>query len=161
MPLVIPPAGLSPLGAWTPPTAAARSTRHAWLVDPTGAATRDLTSMAGVGGTSAGDVVDEMVKFALLTVRGSGAAVQSDGQRLGDLRTLDDQIDVRIQSEVRLAMSRLTTRHLIRLDQVAVTTGQDWFEVEIRYENLRRQSDAATTQRHRYAIGRRLIRRVA
>lgn len=160
MSLVIPPAGLTPAGAWSPVDEAAQVAR-AWLVDPVDAATNELASMSGVGGTSAGDVVDDMVRFALRAVRASGASVQEDGQRFGDVRKLDGHAAVRLKSEAQQALRRLTDRALIRVTDLAVQTSDDWFEVTVSYVNLRRDSSRVSTQTARYAVGRNFPGRAA
>lgn len=85
-----------------------------------------------------GDVVDEMVHMAVAAVRGSSPGLQNTGQRFGDVRKLGASAKAEIDAEARVAMKPLVDRGLIRLLAVVVLIGADWFEVTIRYKNLRR-----------------------
>ena len=160
MTLHVPPCGLTPLGLWVPVDEEQQVTRR-WLVDPVDPVTRDLSSALGNGGTTAENVVDEMVKFALLTFRGSGASVLADGQAFGTVRKLVDGVEERLRGEARIALRRLVDRGLVAVVDVSVVIGVDAFDVTIQYVNKRAAERKVRTLPVRYDVGRRFFQRVA
>lgn len=136
MPIYVPPAGITPMGAYDgdprgpyPPPPVIRADK----IDPV---TQEFTSLF-----SDQDPVDAAVIEALWRVKGSGAAVQDVGARFLDIPKIDDQHRAQVEGETRNALRRLVLRGDIFLKSVKVTVGPDWSEVEVTYLNLRAKRD--------------------
>lgn len=132
MPLVVPPAGVHPLGFFTetrkyqlPPPPVIRADR----IDPQ---SQEWVSLLGDL-----DATDAAVIEALWRVRQSGAAVFNTGARFLDVEKLDDQAPVRFESEARFALRRLVGRGDITVKSITVDTEEDWGEVTVNYVNNR------------------------
>lgn len=78
---------------------------------------------------------DAAVLAALATKRGSGAAVETVGQRFEDIRMIDPSTPGAIRSEVDTALSRLIVDKQIALQSVVPLIGSDWAEAQIVYLN--------------------------
>lgn len=83
--------------------------------------------------------IDAQVILAMTTIRGSGAAVKDQGQRLSDIDKIRKTVEREIQSEVRLALKQLIQQHDIRLGTFAFDKqpSNDYVGVVIEYTNLR------------------------
>lgn len=95
--------------------------------------TRDFRSL-----TTGTDVVDAQVLVALQTVRASGAAVMNDGMRRAPRKMLDS-LKLSLESEVRVALGRLTARNDVRLARVVVRVddANQTTNITVVYLNLR------------------------
>lgn len=69
------------------------------------------------------DVVEQMVYLALNTVRGS-AFLETLGQGFSTIRVISKNIQVRVEDEVRIALSALISDKLIELVAVEVSVKQ-------------------------------------
>ena len=97
---------------------------------------RDLKS-----GLVPADTIDAQVQYALVVVRGTGAAALDHGQQFGKVRKLSDEAGVLIKQEARTALARLVRNGDIRITRLDVLEGHDWAEVQIDYVNLRARGD--------------------
>jgi hypothetical protein len=144
MPIWVPPAGVTPLGAFTgtfdgplPPAPAIRA-------DKLDQETSTYQSMV-----LDRDPVDAAVVEALWRVRGSGAAVADTGTRFLDIKKLDSQAARLIESEARNALKRMVVAGYITITKVDVTVGNDWAEVAVSYLNNRASRDKMRVVRRR------------
>ncbi len=133
MPIVIPPAGLHPLGLFieSPGPNAPASPILADNIDTTTGEYLDLF----VGD----DIVDAQVKIALKVVRRSGPAVIEDGQRFQDIRKLGNTATKQIEAEARTALARLVRQGDITIAsfEVEVNEGSQDANTVLRYVNMR------------------------
>ncbi len=132
MPIVVPPAGVFPLGFFEetrryelPKAPVVRADR----IDP---AAQEWTSMV-----KDLDPIDAAVVESLWRIRQSGAAVFDTGARFLDINKIDDRAARALESEARFALRRLIRRNDITVKNVTVETGEDWAEVTVNYINNR------------------------
>lgn len=134
MPLVIIPMGLHPLGLAEPPSLAPIGPPPALAAEQIDQRTKDLVSL-----TVGADPIDAQVQIAMMTLRRSGAAVISTGQRFQDVRKLDTNAPLLLEQEARTCLGRLVAANDITIERVAVTVdnGGQWAEVTVDYVNKR------------------------
>lgn len=133
MPLVIPPLGVTPLGAFDSTRSFQISPPPVIRADAIDPQTQEWTSFL-----KDQDPIDAQVIEALWRVRRSGAAVQNTGARFLDIQKLDDSASNRIIAEARFALKRLLDNGDITFTkEPTVTTGEDWGELEVFYRNNR------------------------
>lgn len=132
MPIVVPPAGVFPLGFFT-------ETRRYELPPPPviRADAIDPSSQEWTSFIKDQDPIDAAVVEALWRIRASGAAVQTTGARFLDIDKIDSRAKRALESEARTALRRLVRRNDITLKKVTVDTGPDWAEVTVDYVNNR------------------------
>jgi hypothetical protein len=74
--------------------------------------------------------------FAALAIkRGSGAAVETVGQRFEDIRMIDPSTPGAVRSEVDTALAHLVADKQVTLQRVQPVVGTDWAEAQITYVN--------------------------
>lgn len=132
MPIVVPPAGVVPMGQFDGERLyqlPAAPTIRADRIDPV---TQEFESL-----TADRDAIDAQVVDALWRIRGSGAAVRNTGARFLDVSKLVEQAPTLIETEARFALRRLIQRGDIRVKSVEVVTGTDWAECTVNYINVR------------------------
>jgi hypothetical protein len=136
MPIVVPPAGVTPLGAFTgtfdgplPPPPVIRAD----CIEP-----KEQRFTSVIKGD---DPIDAAVVEALWRVRGSGGAVMDKGTRFLDIGKLTEQATRLIESEARNALKRMVVAGYITIKSVVVTLGDDWAEVDVSYLNNRAARD--------------------
>lgn len=132
MPIVIPPAGVFPLGFFDETRRYELPKPPVVRADQIDASTQEFTSMV-----KDQDPIDAAVVESLWRVRQSGAAVFETGARFLDVDKIDDRAARRLESEARFALRRLVRRGDIRIKNVTVETGEDWAEVTVDYINNR------------------------
>jgi hypothetical protein len=93
------------------------------------------------------DPTDAAVLAALGTVRDSGSAVQDVGQRFHEHPLIDDRLELFFRQEVDFALRNLTRSGQVRLERVAVTTGDDWAELSVFYTNVSAQKTRTASVR--------------
>lgn len=132
MPIVVPPAGVFPLGFFDETRRYELPKPPVVRADQIDASTQEFTSMV-----KDQDPIDAAVVESLWRVRQSGAAVFETGARFLDVDKIDDRAARRLESEARFALRRLVRRGDIRIKNVTVETGEDWAEVTVDYINNR------------------------
>ncbi len=117
---VIPPAGVSAASYFDPLTFVDPATPPIILGDDIDPETGELRSiLSGI------HPVDSAVIVAVRTVRGSGAAVQDVGHRLGDIKKVDDSTAKAIEQEFRRALQPLVDTRDIRIDKIEIEADPD------------------------------------
>lgn len=148
MPVVIPPAGLSPLGFHSvdeigallpPPVIAAEYVDYS---------SGELESVL-----ASRDPIDAQVFEALSRVRLSGASVTNTGARFVDVEKLADDAPQLISSHAENALAPLVRRGDIAVDRIEVELGVDWFVVTVTYFNRRTRSSNPFTATIRVPFG--------
>ena len=132
MAVIVPPAGVTPMGqfpggvyAGQPPPPTIRADK----IDPI---TQEFASFV-----KDDDPIDSQVIGSLWRVRLSGAAVADTGARFLDVSKLTDSAIGNITGEARYAMRRMLQRGDISLKSLTVETGSDWAELVCNYVNNR------------------------
>lgn len=142
-PLVIPPFGVSPLGLFDAALPVAPPTPPpgflADLVDygPSPSEPLRKPSFEIRSLTKGMHPVDEQVCIALSRVKGSGAAVQSEGSDFLSVGKLDAGAPTVLVSEARLALKRLDANGDIEIVRLAVDVVDDTAALALVYRNLR------------------------
>lgn len=134
MALVVLPMGLHRLGLDGPPTYDALAAAPVLAAESVDQVTKDLKSL-----TVGADPIDAQVQVAMMTLRRSGAAVISTGQRFQDVRKLDTNAPLLLAQEARTCLARLVASNDISIEGVGVemdSAGQ-WAEVTVSYVNKR------------------------
>jgi hypothetical protein len=143
VPAYIPPAGLTPAGAFVPQTFDDPKRPPGILADAIDYRTGEYMSiLKGM------DPIDEQVLIALTRKRGSGIAVMNDGQSFHEIEKVDDSTANRLAGEVARACGRLVESRDIRLKTVqpVVDQNNDYADVVVEFVNQR-----ARTNRSRIA----------
>ena len=134
MALVVLPMGLHRLGLDGPPTYDPIAAAPVLAAEDFDQLTKDLRSL-----TVGVDPIDAQVQVAMTTLRRSGAAVISTGQRFQDVRKLDTNASLLLEQEARTCLARLVAANDISIERVDVVAdpGGQWAEVTIDYVNKR------------------------
>ena len=142
MPIVIPPAGLTPAGFFVAQT----------FVDPTKppgilAYARDPKTGEFLSIVKGMDPIDAQVIDALKVKRGSGASVSEDGQTFDDIQKIDESTSTLIESKTRTSLKRLTDRGDIAIASLApfVDSASQSGSVALQFKNLRARGPQART----------------
>ncbi len=132
MPIVVPPAGVFPLGFFN-------ETRRYELPEPPviRADAIDPSSQEWVSMVKDLDPIDAATVESLWRIRASGAAVQNTGARFLDIDKIDERGKRALANEARFALRRLVRRNDITVKKVTVDAGPDWAEVTVDYVNNR------------------------
>ncbi len=85
------------------------------------------------------DPTDAAFLTAMRTVRASGSAVQSVGQRFADHKFVDDKLESFMREEVRLATKDLVDAGDLSIEKVVVTPLGDGAETYVEWLNVARQ----------------------
>jgi len=139
----IPPAGLTPAGAFVAQTFDDPRRPPGILADAIDYRTGEYMSiLKGM------DPIDEQVLIALTRKRASGIAVMEDGQLFHEIEKVDDSTATRLAGEVQRACRRLVDNRDIRLKNVqpVVDQNNDYADVVVEFVNQR-----ARTNRSRIA----------
>ena len=133
--VVIPPAGISPIGVVAPVEFSSPARPPAILADDIDPATGELRSiLRGI------DPVDSQVVTRARTRRGSGASVAGVGHRFHDIDKVDEQVVMRARHEAELAFADLVERRDIRIDDIQAEEAPgrgDGANLFMAYTNLR------------------------
>jgi len=132
VPIVVPPAGVFPLGFFNETRRYQLPQAPVVRADAISPSSQEWTSMV-----KDQDPIDAAVVEALWRIRASGAAVQDTGARFLDISKIDDRAKRALEGEARSALRRLVRRNDITLKKVSVETGPDWAEVTVDYINNR------------------------
>jgi hypothetical protein len=120
-----------------PPSALApNSPRLADNIDPQ---TRDFATIE-----TGADPVDAQVVLALLVVRNSGPSVAEVGNRLIDIRKMDETAQTRAESDIRRALSRLVKNRDIEISSITWDywePGTQFGQIRVCWKNLRKMDD--------------------
>lgn len=132
----IPPAGVTPAGAFVPQTYDDPSLPPGILADAIDPVTGEYRSIL-----KGADPIDAQVLDAMAIKRASGAAVRNDGQRFADIKNVDDSTAALIDAETRRALSRLVENGDIKIRRVEplADPNNDWAEVVVEFSNLRQR----------------------
>jgi hypothetical protein len=130
----IPPAGLAPAGFFVPQKFTDPSAPPAILADAIDPETGEYLSIS-----RGCDPIDQQVLIAMTAERGSGSALENDGQKFGGIRKITETTEALIDGEARRALARLVDARDIRVRRVYANAqpDNDWGEVSVDYENLR------------------------
>ena len=130
----IPPAGVTPAGAFVPQTYDDPSLPPGILADAIDPQTGEYLSIL-----KGFDPIDAQVLDAMKIKRGSGAAVRNDGQRFADIENVDDSTSALVDAEARRALSRLVENSDIKIQRVdpVADPNDDYANVAVEYRNLR------------------------
>jgi hypothetical protein len=134
VPPYIPPAGVTPAGAFVPQLFDDPGRPPGILADAIDPHTGEyLSILKGI------DPIDAQVLDAMKIKRGSGAAVRNDGQRFADIKKVDDAAASLIDGEARRALARLSENQDIRVISVDAVADQnhDYADVVVQFKNLR------------------------
>lgn len=126
----IPPAGVSLAGFFLEERFTDETKPPGILADAIDPKTGELLSI--VRGF---EPTDAALLAALATKRGSGAAVETVGQRFADVRMIDPSTPGVIRSEVDTALAHLVKDKQVSLQRVEPVVGTDWAEAQITYIN--------------------------
>jgi plasmid stability protein len=110
----IPPAGTTPLSAYTPPRPGALLPPPAILADRVDPITRDISSLL-----EGEDPTDAALQWAFTIRQGSGAALGDLGHRLHTIRKATDGSSVQAADEARRVLRRFVQRGDVRDVDVA------------------------------------------
>lgn len=136
MPVVIPPAGVTPAGFFVPETYADPAGPPAILADPIDPSTGEFLSIA-----RSYDPTDACVIEALRVERGSGPAVLEEGNRIRDVQLATEAAPRVIEQEAQYALRRFVEDRQIRIDKIAGAVEDDLGALAFQYTNLRSVSD--------------------
>lgn len=129
-PPAVPPAGTSLAGFFVEEKFVDETAPPGILADAVDPRTGELLSIS-----RGFEPTDAAVLAALGIERGSGAAVESVGQRFGDLKILDPSAEGFIRAETERALGTLVADGQISLQSVTPTIGSDWAEAQVVYRN--------------------------
>jgi hypothetical protein len=136
MPVVIPPAGVSPAGFFVAQTFADPGLPPGILADAIDPATGEFMSIRmGM------HPVDAQVLLAVTVKRKSGASVMDDGQDFDSIRKIDDQALSLIEAKTRLILKRLIDNRdieIVSLTPVVDPTTASGY-TSFQYRNLRQR----------------------
>lgn len=132
----IPPAGVSPAVFFLAVNFTVTGQPIAMLADPIDPATGELLSIE-----RGFDPTDAAFINAMRTVRESGSAVESVGQRYADAKLITPQLESFLREETRLALEPLTSTNQIRLVSVAVRTQDTIAKLVVVYFNIARNRE--------------------
>lgn len=130
---VIPPAGTSAASLFTPGTFVDPAKPPAVLALPIDPATGDWSSiLTGI------HPVDDQVIEAFRVAEDSGPAVIGVGNKLGDIKKVDDTTKSKIEFEVRRCLGRIEKTGNLRIESIDATAepDNDFAEVSVEYTNL-------------------------
>lgn len=133
--VVIPPAGTSAASLFTPVSYADPADPPVLLADDIDPATGELASLF-----TRIHPVDAMVVEAFRFERGSGAAVQNDGQRFLDIKKVGPSTARQMEDEARRVLQPLVDRQDVRIDTIKAEAGveaSDLGALFLEYTNLR------------------------
>lgn len=142
MPLVIPPAGLTPAGLFVPQTFADPTKPPGILAPAIDPQTHEYLSISrGM------DPIDSQVLVALTRKRGSGAAVPEDGHTFDEIRKIDDATATLVESKTRASLARLTGNRDISIARLTPVADPDSETggVDLTFQNLRARDPKART----------------
>lgn len=141
---VSPPAGVTPVSTALPDRRTPFAEPPVIRADLLDYQTQEFASF-----TRGFDPIDAQVVEALWRVRGTGAAVVSDGARFNEVRKLESGVEIRYQQYVREALSRLTSGQHIRVVSIRVRQSENAVELVVDYTNLRLTSSDKSRQARR------------
>lgn len=130
---VIPSAGVSAASFFTGATFVDPAKPPAVLALPIDPATGDWSSiLSGI------HPVDDQVIEAFRVAQDSGPAVTGVGNKLGDIKKVDETTEAQITFEVRRVLGRFEKAGNLRIESIEVTADpdNDWAEAYVEYTNL-------------------------
>jgi hypothetical protein len=135
-PTTIPPAGVSEASFFTPATFTPPARPPAILALKLDATTGEILSF-----TAGGHPVDNHVLMAIRVQRDSGPSVGGIGNRLVDIRKVDDTTAMRVKQELNRCLEPLVQRLDIRIEKLTVDADPngDTAQAFIEYTNLQNQ----------------------
>lgn len=111
------------------------------MIDPL---TKDYKISPVTGRLVGGSDVQQLVYLALATISNS-SAVQNLGQGLSKIKLITSNIQRRIESEIELALSKLTKANLISLDSVVVErTPTNLVKITVKWTDLAKSKPEIT-----------------
>ena len=135
LPVIIPPAGVSPIGIVAPVEFSSPAKPPAILADDIDPTTGELRSiLQGI------HPIDSQVITRARTRRASGGSVQNVGNRFHEIEKVDDEMVTRARYECELAFAERVERRDIRIDDIEVEEAAgigDGANLFMAYTNLR------------------------
>lgn len=142
MPLIIPPAGLSPAGLFVAQTFVDPTKPPGILADAIDPTTGEYLSIS-----KGMDPIDAQMILALSVKRASGASVSEDGQTFFEIKKIDESTPSLIEARTRNSTKRLTERGDVAFAALApfADSASQSGSVAIQYRNLRARGPQART----------------